>query len=95
MRKIAALAFALFLAGCQTPEPKIVTKDVNVAVPVNCNPKITLPASHIMTRNELSAALAKAPNVTEKARIVSDQLLLWMGYGPQLEAGIKACAGAK
>lgn len=95
MKYLAPLALSLALAACQTAEPRIVTRDVNIAVPIRCAPHIAPPPAHIMTPAELAAALARAPNVTERARIVSDQLLLWLGYDPQLEAGLQACAGAK
>lgn len=92
-RSLAALAVCVALAGCATPTTRIVTKTVNVAVPVSCNPTIAPPPAHIMSRQELSNAINNAPNVTEEARIVSEQLLLWLGYGPELEAAVKKCRG--
>ena len=92
IRYLAALTVCLALAGCATPTARIVTKTVDVAVPVRCAPVIAPPPAHIMSRDELTKAIDMAPNVTEEARIVSEQLLLWLGYGPELDAAVKECS---
>ncbi|MGC8534867.1 MAG: hypothetical protein ACP5QR_04965 [Rhizomicrobium sp.] len=92
-RYLPALAVCLALTGCATPTTRIVTKTVDVAVPVRCAPTIAPPPAHIMTMAELQRAINTASTVTEQARIVSEQLLLWLGYGPELEAAVQECAG--
>ena len=39
-RHIIAAASCLLIAGCASPEPRIITKEVRVEVPVSCNPKV-------------------------------------------------------
>jgi hypothetical protein len=84
-RIIAGLA-ALTLTACATPEPRIVTKTVNVAIPVRCTPdpapqKPTLPDYH------------SAPDIFEgvKALIASDKL--HTAYEGELEAALSGCEG--
>lgn len=89
-----ALAMSLALGACSsTGTPQIVTKEVKVMVPVPCAANVEKPAAAIVhSTGELRTMLNAAPNVTERARIVSDQLLLWLVYGSQLEAANEACS---
>lgn len=64
---------------------------VKVAVPVACAPRIKRPPD-LMSYDQMRDAIAHTSNTTEKVRMVTDQLLLWQGYGPELEAVAKACA---
>lgn len=92
MRKFAA-ALCLILAGCNTPEPIVITKVVKEAVPTPCTPDLgQRPA--LMTRDQVGAAIAMAPALDDQIKIVADQLLLYMGWIPAVEAGLKGCAGA-
>jgi len=88
----AVLAVLLILTGCGTPpEPKIVTQTVKVEVPVPCKPDLgQRPA--LMTKDQINAALVAAPNFDERVRLLTDQLLLYMGWMPQVEAAVKGCS---
>lgn len=91
--RIAALAIVFLLVGCATkPEPEIQTKEVKVLVPVPCKPDLgTRPK--LMTRAELWTALSAAPDTDERAKIVTSQLLAYMGWLPVVETGLKGCEG--
>jgi len=87
---------AVLLAGCVTTPPpappKIEIQKVDVAVPIRCSVAVEKPAEPVArSKEELWQILQAAPNVTERSRIVSDQLLIWLGYGPKLETALQGC----
>lgn len=81
--------FALSLTGCATspPEPRIVVKEVPVAVQVKCTPKIDKPTG----LPETDAAFRG--DVYDLAKLYRAGILLYRAYVGQLEAGLKECAG--
>lgn len=81
------------LVGCSTPDPVVVTKEVKIAVPTPCNPKLPdRPA--LMTKDQLKGSLAAAPNLDERVKILTTQVLLYIGWVPEIEAGLNGCKGA-
>lgn len=101
MIRFLMVACALMLAtlllvglyGCATPpEPKIVTQIVKEAVPTPCSPKMA-PRPALMDKPGLKAALAATTNFDDKIKILTSQVLLYMGWLPQVEAGLKGCEG--
>lgn len=90
MKRIALCA--LLLTGCASDrEAKIETQQVNVAVPVPCHTDTKNQRPDLMDLPRLQAALAAAPNVDTKAKIVMGQLLAYMGWLPVTEAAIAGC----
>lgn len=87
------LMAAPMLAACSTPEPQIITKEVHIAVPTPCDP--TLPARPaLMDKDQVKAALATAPAFDDRVKILSSQLLLYMGWTPIVEAALNGCKSA-
>jgi hypothetical protein len=84
---VVSTGIALFLTACATtPEPRVVTKTVNVAIPMKCDPqprpqKPTLPDYR------------SAPDIFEgvKRLIVRDKL--HTAYEGELEAALSGCEG--
>jgi hypothetical protein len=92
MKPLSAVILCFTLVGCATPEPRIVTKEVKVAVPTPCKPTLgQRPA--LMTKDQVKVALASAPTFDDKTKIITEQLLLYIGWTPIVEAGLKGCAG--
>ncbi len=92
MRKIILAALCLPLAACATPETKIDTVPVDVAVPVPCKPDLgARPA--LLTKEQIKAALDAAPVHDDKVKIITEQLLLYLGWTAKVEAGLKGCEG--
>lgn len=90
MRLVIAVAL-LALAGCgAVSQDKIVTQEVKVAVPVPCRPVLP-PRPKLLSKQELATAVTAAPNFDERVRLISDQLLLYMGWVPVIEAGLSGC----
>lgn len=93
MKRAIFLAMVILLASCATRGPdRVVTKDVNIAVaqPCTVDTKKKRPAL-LATREELWAALSAAPNVDTRAKIVTNQLLAYMGWLPVTEAAMAGC----
>lgn len=91
--RVAALAVLFLLMGCAAkPAPEIVTKEVKVLVPVPCNTDVG-ERPHLMTRAELWTALSAAQDTDERTKIVTSQLLAYMGWLPVVETGLKGCKG--
>lgn len=84
-----ATAFAcLTLAACATPsEPRIVVKEVKIAVPVACSadpgPDPNYP--------DTDAALRSAPNLYERTKLLLAGRLLRMGREVELKAANSGC----
>lgn len=95
-RIILVLFFALVvlpITGCGTPrEPQIVTKEVKVAVAIPCKPTLP-PRPDLKSYDQIKAATIAAPNLDEKVKVITDQLLLYIGWVPVIEAGLKGCGG--
>jgi hypothetical protein len=92
MRGIAGVIAALTLSGCATapPEPQIVTKLVNVPVAVKCVPD---PAPVAPVYADSPAALAAAPNVFERVKLIMVGKMQRDGFIGELSAVVKACGG--
>ena len=89
------LASLLLLASCGTPpEPKIVTQEVKVAVPTPCHPDNLGERPMLQTKDAVAKALAAAPTFDDRLKIVTEQLLLYMGWTPKVEAALSGCEGA-
>lgn len=89
---LATFAFLLVLTGCATRGvPDVVTKDVNIAVPVPCTVDTKNQRPALMTLAELQQKLADAPNLDTRAQIVTTQLLAYMGWLPVVEGAMKGC----
>ena len=92
-RALTAIILAAFLGGCpgpQTPEPEIKVDVAKVAVTVPCKP--TLPARPtLMTKEQIKGALAITPTLDDKVKIVTEQLLLYMGWTPIVEGALEGC----
>lgn len=84
------IGFALF--ACATPTPVVVTKTVNVAVPTPCKPDLGV-RPPLMTSDQIKAAVAATPVFDDKIKILTDQLLLHMGWVPVLEKALTGCEG--
>lgn len=95
---LAAVLVALLfiLQGCADkmppPEPQIVIKTADIAVSKPCKPTLG-PRPALKTKNEIRDALIAAPNIDDKIHILTEQLLLYVGWVPVLEAGLDGCGG--
>lgn len=92
MRAAILIALLVGLSGCTTPDAKIVTQKVEVAVPVPCKPDLGK-RPVLLTKDQVKVALAGAANLDDKLKIISEQLLLYIGWVPVIEAGLAGCAG--
>lgn len=82
-----------FFTGCATttPDPVIVTKTVEKAVPTPCKPTLP-PRPALMTLEQIRAALAEAPTVDDQVKIITGQLILYAGWTPTIEGALSGCA---
>ncbi len=87
-----AVALSVILLGCTTPEPRIITKEVKVAVPVPCKPNLG-PRPGLLTKDQIRDALEKAQSLDEKVRILTTQALLYIGWVPVVESALAGCGG--
>lgn len=76
-------------AGGPPPEPKIVTQEVKVSVPVKCTPKIA-PAPAYPDTDE---AIAAAPDIFQLAKLYRAGRALRLPVETQLRAALKECEG--
>ena len=87
------LLCVMFAFGCTTPpEPGIITKTANVAVPTPCKPDLG-PRPELMTKDQLKSAVAAASNFDDRVKVLTAQVLLYIGWVPVIEAGLKGCEG--
>ena len=93
MKKLLPLSVCALLAACTTPEPQIITKEVKIAVPTPCSPD-TGPRPALMTKDQVKTALAASPAFDDRVKILSNQLLLYMGWTPIVEAALSGCKSA-
>lgn len=93
MMRIVFLAAIFLLTGCASapPAPEIQTKDVHVGVAQPCKVDTKDQRPSLMTLPQVRAALAAAPSVDDKAKIVTTQLLAYMGWLPVVEAAMQGC----
>jgi hypothetical protein len=91
VRILAAAAVLLSLAACATtpPAPQIVTKTVQVAVPVACTPAIGPAPAYPDT----DAALKAAPDVYQRVKLLVAGRLLRIAREAELSAAVSACEG--
>lgn len=91
--KWAVLSTALILTACATPapppEPRIVTKEVQVVVQVKCKPNLPPRPDYPDT----DAALAAAPNIFVAVQLYKAGRKLRIAREGQQDAALKACAG--
>jgi len=82
----------LALAGCATtaPAPRIVTKTVQVAVPVSCKPALGPEPIYPDT----DAALRAASDVYERVKLLVAGRLERIAHEALLNAAVAACEGA-
>lgn len=93
MTRIVILALCFALASCAAREPQIVTKEVKVAVPTPCNPDLgSRPA--LMTKEQIKHDLDESPTLDDRVKTVTEQLLLYIGWVPVLEAALNGCKGS-
>ena len=91
MKRAIAIITLIMLAGCAAPpEPQIITKTVNVAVPTPCHPDLG-PRPELMTKDQLKSAVAAAASFGDRIKVLTSQVLLYIGWVPVVEAGIKGC----
>ncbi len=90
LRILAATAL-IGLTACATtpPAPQIVTKTVQVAVPVACKPAIGPAPAYPDT----DAALKAAPDVYQRVQLLVAGRLLRIAREAELTAGLSACEG--
>lgn len=91
--RILAAAGLFSLAACATPAapptPQIVTKTVEVAVPVACKPDLGVAPAYPDT----DAALKAAPDVYQRVKLLVAGRLLRIAREAELTAGLNACEG--
>jgi len=82
----------LMLSACAStpPAPQIVTKTVQVAVPVACKPAIDTPPAYPDT----DAALKAAPDVYQRVKLLVAGRLERISREAELTAALAACEGA-
>jgi hypothetical protein len=90
--RLAACLSLLALAACATtpPAPQIVTKTVQVAVPVACNPAIGAAPAYPDT----DAALKAAPDVYQRVKLLVAGRLERIAREAELSAALSACEGS-
>ena len=89
LRRLAPLAaLPLILTACATaPEPRIITRTVEVPVSVPCAVSVTEPA-YVDT----DEAIAGAPNLYELAKLYAAGRLQRIGALGEYRAAVKGCA---
>lgn len=94
MKTLVILTFCFVVLGCTTkPAPEIQIREVKVAVPVLCTKPNIGPRPNLMTKEQLRIAKAAITNFDDKIKLVAEQLLLYMGWTPKVEAGLQGCVG--
>jgi len=86
------LAVVFLVTSCaHKSEPVIVTKDVDIAIPVPCAVDTKNQRPDLMTRQRLWDTLSLVPNTDAKTKIVTSQLLAYMGWLPVVEGAMQGC----
>jgi hypothetical protein len=93
---LAAAVAAMSLAACETPgaarpepEPRIVTVEVPVPVPVKCTPDVGPDPVYPDT----DEAIAAAPNLFERVKLVVAGRLMRIARERELSAALRECRG--
>lgn len=87
-----ALALVFLVTACaRDSAPVIVTKDVNIAVPVPCTVDTKKQRPALLTLSEFQKRFDNAPNVDTKAQLMTSQLLAYMGWLPVVEGAMQGC----
>ena len=87
------IVICMLVSGCAVKsEPQIVTKEVKVAVATPCKPTLP-PRPALKTKDQISAAVSSTQNLDDKIKIITEQLLLYIGWTPVVEAGLNGCEG--
>lgn len=88
LRRLAPLAaLPLILTACATPEPRIITRTVEVPVSVPCAVSVTEPA-YVDT----DEAIAGAANLFELAKLYAAGRLQRIGALGEYRAAVNGCA---
>ena len=92
MKRLFIFALCAILAACaKPPEPVIQTVTVEKAVPVPCPVKLG-DRPDLQNKDVLAKALVAAPSFDDRMKIVTEQLLLYMGWTPKVEAALAGCS---
>lgn len=91
MRVLFLIVFCSTLFGCGAL-PRIVTENVKVAVPTPCNPDLG-PRPDLMTKEQIREAIDETPTLDDRVKIVTEQLLHYIGWLPVVEAALSGCKG--
>jgi len=86
------LAVVFLTTSCaHKSEPVIVPKEIDIAIPVPCAVDTKNQRPDLMTRERLWDTLSLVPNVDSRAKIVTSQLLAYMGWLPVVEGAMQGC----
>lgn len=89
---IIAIAFAASLTACASDgQPEIQTQIVKVAVPVACKPANMPPRPALLTKDQIAVQLAATPLFDDRVRLLTNQLLAYMGWVPVVEGALSGC----
>lgn len=90
---VALLAIVFLVESCagRDTAPVIVTKDVNIAVPVPCAVDTKNQRPALLTLPEFQKKFAELPNVDARSQLIVDQLLAHMGWLPVVEGAMQGC----
>jgi len=88
MRALAILSALLLVSCATTSEPRYVTKEVKVPVPVAC---AVSPGPDPMYPDS-DEALKAAPNVLERVKLLAAGRLLRIAREMELKAAVKGCS---
>lgn len=89
---IAVLVTAFLAPSCARQDPApVITKEVNVAVPVPCVVDIKSQRPPLLTLPEFQKKIAEAPNTDTKIQLLVSQLLAHMGWLPVVEGALAGC----
>lgn len=92
MKKLIAIALcALTLTACAArPDAKVEVHEVKVAVPVPCPVKLG-DRPELRSKEQIASDLAAAPTFDDRIKILSEQLLLYIGWVPKVEGALAGC----
>lgn len=85
MRLLIAIS-AMALAGCQTTQPAVEVRTVEVSTPVPCLPADQIPAEPDTVADQLTG------NAAADLPIVAASALMLRAWGHELSAALDACA---
>lgn len=91
---LLAVFVAVAVHGCApapAPEPVVTIQKADIAVAQGCNPVLP-PRPDLMTKQQVLAAIAGAVTFDDKMKIVTRELVAYIGWVPVIEGGLKGCA---